>query len=136
MRRKCENLPIYLALTVIGATTIFPLLWMVFTSLKPPETDVSNLRELFRFTFDFSNYRKVLVEGNLLRSFLNSLFVTLSVTGGKVFTSSLAAYAFARMRFFGRDQIFLGYLMTLMIPSTVTMIPLFLPDADCRQLYQ
>lgn len=126
MKYKCENVLAYMALIIIGATTLFPLLWMVFTSLKPPQTDISNLSELFAFTFDLRNYRNIFAEGDLFRSFLNSLFVTVSVTCGKVFTSSLAAYAFARMKFFGRDKIFFGYLMTLMIPTTVTMIPLFL----------
>ena len=57
--------------------------------------------------------------------YLNSLFVALMVTGGQLFTCSLAAYAFARLRFPGRDAVFLGYLATLMVPSVVTMIPIF-----------
>lgn len=126
MKPDADKAMAYAALTVIGASTLFPLLWMVFVSLKPPGTDVSDFGQLFSFVFDFGNYRDVFYESPLLRGFLNSLFVTLTVTAGKVFTSSLAAYAFARLRFFGRDHIFLGYLATLMIPSTVTMIPLFL----------
>lgn len=57
--------------------------------------------------------------------FLNSVLVSLIVTVGQVFTSSLAAYAFARLRFPGRDALFLGYLGTLMVPFVVTMIPVF-----------
>ena len=57
--------------------------------------------------------------------YLNSLFVAVVVTAGQVATSSLAAYAFARLRFPGRDMLFLGYLATLMVPSVVTMIPVF-----------
>ena len=57
--------------------------------------------------------------------YLNSLMVSIAITAGTVFTSSLAAFAFARLRFRGRDQVFLGYLATLMVPAVVTMIPLF-----------
>ncbi len=58
--------------------------------------------------------------------YLNSLLVAVCVTLGEVFTSSLAAYAFARLHFPGRDKLFLGYLGTLMVPYVVTMIPVFI----------
>jgi multiple sugar transport system permease protein len=57
--------------------------------------------------------------------YLNSLFVAVCVTAGQVLTSSLAAYAFARLRFPGRDQLFLGYLATMMVPSIIVIVPLF-----------
>ncbi len=57
--------------------------------------------------------------------YLNSILIALVVTLGQVFTSSLAAYAFARLKFPGRDVLFLGYLGTLMVPFVVTMIPVF-----------
>ncbi len=57
--------------------------------------------------------------------YANSLFVTICITLGTVFTSSLAAFAFARMRFPGRDAIFLGYLATLMVPAIVIMLPIY-----------
>ena len=60
------------------------------------------------------------------RSYLNSLIVALMVTLGQVVTSSMAAYAFARLKFPLRDKLFLGYLATMMIPGAVTMIPVFI----------
>ena len=57
--------------------------------------------------------------------YLNSIFVSVCVTVGVVFTSSLAAFAFARMRFPGRDAIFVGYLATLMVPAIVVMLPVY-----------
>ena len=57
--------------------------------------------------------------------YLNSILISLIVTVGQVFTSSLAAFAFARLKFPGRDAIFLAYLGTLMVPFVVTMIPVF-----------
>jgi multiple sugar transport system permease protein len=57
--------------------------------------------------------------------YLNSIIVSVSVTVGTVFTSSLAAFAFARLRFRGRDWLFLGYLATLMVPAIVIMLPVY-----------
>lgn len=59
------------------------------------------------------------------RGYINSLTITLCVTIGQVLTSSMAAYAFARLRFPLRDQLFMGYLSTMMIPGVVTLIPVF-----------
>ncbi len=59
------------------------------------------------------------------RGYINSLLITLCVTIGQVLTSSLAAYAFARLRFPMRDYLFMGYLSTMMIPGVVTLIPVF-----------
>ena len=60
------------------------------------------------------------------RFFLNSLYIAVLATFGNVLTCSLAGYAFARLKFPGRDKLFLGYLATMMIPGTVTMIPCFI----------
>ena len=60
------------------------------------------------------------------RFVLNTIFFALAITFGQVITSSLAAFAFARLKFPGRDQVFFAYLATLMIPATVTMIPSYI----------
>ena len=63
--------------------------------------------------------------GNFTRSYINSIVVAVIITVGHVFTCSLAAYAFARLKFPGRDLLFFGYLATMMIPGAVTMVPIF-----------
>lgn len=123
---RSETILVLFALVLLGVTTLFPLVWMLLTSLKAPGADISDPGSMFAVSWDLRNYRRVFDETPLLRNLLNSFFVTVSITLGQLFTSSLAAYAFARMRFFGRDRIFLGYLTTLMVPGTVTMIPVFL----------
>ncbi|MFC1736337.1 carbohydrate ABC transporter permease [Candidatus Hydrogenedentota bacterium] len=77
------------------------------------------------FAPDWRNYPKVWQTVPFGRFYLNSVFIASCITFGQVLTSAMAAYAFARLRFPGRDYLFFGYLATLMIPSTVTMIPLF-----------
>ncbi len=78
--------------------------------------------------FQFKNYLIVLKpegEYNFLRMFINSIVVALLVTFGQMLTCSLAAYAFARIRFFARDAIFIVYLATMMIPMNITQIPVY-----------
>jgi len=67
-----------------------------------------------------------------LAFYLNSIFVSVCVTLGTVFTSSLAAFAFSRMRFPGRDAMFVGYLATLMVPAIVIMLPVYLLLSQLR----
>ena len=116
----------YVFLIVVGISMVIPLLWMVSTSLKSPHADVLDPAKWWPEKVYWENYRKVMVETNFARALLNSVIVTFAVTFGQVFTSSLAAFAFARLKFFGRDKIFLGYLATMMIPGAVTMIPTFI----------
>lgn len=107
--------------------------------LADPDADVDRLALANRMIFDASypqfvspahrlqweNYKYVVVDTNFGRSLLNSAFMTFAVTFGSVFTSSLAAFAFARLNWVGRDKVFLAYLATMMIPSAVTLIPTF-----------
>lgn len=74
----------------------------------------------------WQNYAKAWRAIPFGKFYLNSIFVAICVTIGQVFTSSLAAYAFARLRFPGRDKLFFGYIATMMIPYSVTMIPVFI----------
>ncbi len=82
---------------------------------------------LFGATYQTSPWRSrgIRIQYAFLAFYLNSILIGVIVTVGQVFTSSLAAYAFARLKFPGRDVLFLGYLGTLMVPFVVTMIPVF-----------
>ncbi|MFN8371380.1 MAG: carbohydrate ABC transporter permease [Anaerolineae bacterium] len=104
-----------------------PFMWMVSTSLKT-RTDV--LREfpprLIPSTFQFSNYEDALTSLPFDRYYINSLIVSSSVTVLQLFVSSLAAYAFARLRFKGREPLFFLYLIGLMIPFPVLLLPNFI----------
>jgi multiple sugar transport system permease protein len=76
--------------------------------------------------FQWSNYVEAWKALPFDRFFINSLLVTIFVTVGQLFTCSLGGYAFARLRFPGKDKLFLMYLATMMIPFPVLMIPLFI----------
>ncbi|MBT3375878.1 MAG: carbohydrate ABC transporter permease [Lentisphaerae bacterium] len=116
----------YVFLIAVGISMLAPLLWMVSTSVKSPDADVLNPAQFLPEKIHWENYRTVMVETNFGRALFNSFLVTISVTFGQVLTSSLAAFAFARLKFVGRDRIFFAYLATMMIPGAVTMIPVFI----------
>lgn len=116
----------YLVLIVAGATMIVPFLWMLSTSLKPPGSVLDVTPRFIPRPATFESYRQVADAVPLVRMFGNSLIVTVACVLGQLATSALAAYAFARMRWRGRDAVFLLYLATLMVPSQVTITPLFI----------
>ncbi len=125
----------YLLLGFVGLFMLLPFLWMLSTSVKPASdvfASVENPIKAFvpRET-QWRNYGQVYdttqaMGGGFARWYLNSILVAVVVTLGQVTTSACAAYAFARLRFPGRDKLFLGYLGTMMIPGAVTMIPNFI----------
>lgn len=116
----------YFILTAGAITMLIPFFWMISTSLK----DIASV-----FTYPprwipkpvlWRNYVDVCKAFPFFRFYLNSIFVAVVQTIGVLLTSSLAAYAFARLSFPGRDKIFLLYLSTMMIPGAVVMIPTFI----------
>ncbi len=107
-----------------------PFLWMITTSLKQPGEVFSYLKpwwyDWIPNSFVWQNYVKASQVVPFGRFYLNSIFVAVVTTFGQVSTSALSAYAFARLKFPGRDKIFFAYLATMMIPGAVTMIPVFM----------
>jgi ABC-type glycerol-3-phosphate transport system permease component len=104
-------------------TLIMPFVWMVLTSLKP--LDEVGLVQWLPSKFLWGNYTEVFrTEGiQFGRWYWNSIFVAVWVSFLQVFTSSLAAFSFSRVRWPGRDKVFLLYLGTMMLPGLVMMIP-------------
>jgi multiple sugar transport system permease protein len=119
-----RGIVLYTALTVIAWCALFPILWAVSGSLKD-EGEVTT-PTLFPSHPQWSNYREVFALMPFGRMFFNSVFYAACVSVGQVFFCSLAGYAFARLRFRGRDTLFVLYLGTLMVPLTVTVIPQFI----------
>lgn len=115
----------YLLLTVVGVLMVMPFVWMLSTSLKDAGAVFSYPPQWIPNPVVWQNYVSAWNSAPFGRFFFNSMFVACGVTFGQVFTSSLAAYAFARIEFPGRDRLFFVYLGTMMIPGQVTMIPVF-----------
>ena len=117
-------LAVYTALIAIAWCALFPILWALSGSLKS-EAEVTEPSVLPSHP-QWSNYSEVFTLMPFWRMLLNTVLYAACITAGQVFFCSLAGYAFARLRFRGRDTLFVLYLATLMVPLTVTVIPQFI----------
>jgi multiple sugar transport system permease protein len=116
----------YLVLSAGASIMILPFVWMLSTSLKTSAAVFVYPPQWLPNPLIWSNYADVVRIMPFLRYTLNTAFVAGSVSLLQLVVSSLAAFAFARLRFPGRDRLFLAYLATLMVPGQVTLIPNFL----------
>ena len=126
MSRRRASLGVHLALVVLGIVTIAPLLWMVSASLMPAGAANSLPPPLLPRRPTLEHYVELLTRLSLLRCFFNSLMIASLTTVVSMFLNALAGYAFAKLRFPGRDRVFAWLLVGLAVPSQIGMLPLFL----------
>ncbi len=122
---RLHDLLVYIVLSFVGIIFVLPFAWMVSNSLK-------SIREIYRLpptfipeTLQLSNYVDAWTATPFNIFFVNSVIVSALVVIGQLFTASLAGYSFARLRYPGRDKIFLLYISLLMVPFTVLLVPLY-----------
>jgi multiple sugar transport system permease protein len=115
----------YLFLTVMAILTLAPMVWVVATSLRTPAQSFTLPPQWIPIDMDFSNYAMVFDEIPFWRQITNSFIITFSVVAGQLITAALAGYAFARLRFPGRNVLFWIVLATMMIPYQAIIIPVF-----------
>ncbi|UCC47432.1 MAG: carbohydrate ABC transporter permease [Gemmatimonadota bacterium] len=125
-RRHAGNALTYGLAIALGISMLVPFLWMISTSLMDEF-------EVFRFPPRllpsdpvWSNYPNALTAAPFGRFFINSAVMSLFIVSGHLITASTAGYAFARLRFPGRDKVFILFLANLMVPIIVLLIPRFL----------
>ncbi len=123
MRGVALDAVVYLLLTLGAIVVILPFLYMMASSLETIAQIGALTPQFWPNPPQWDNYTQVWQQLPIGRYFVNSLAVAGLTTLGQVITSSLAAYAFARLRFRGRSLLFTFYLGTLIIPSQVTLIP-------------
>lgn len=118
----------YLAMITLAIFLMAPFVWMVLVSLHPSKSPIPTLDLIVPKQPAWENYGKVLFMPNLpvMRFFLNTVIVTVSIVLGQLFVSSLAAYGFARFRFRGREAVFAVFLASMMFAGPVTQIPVYL----------
>ncbi|MBH0052549.1 carbohydrate ABC transporter permease [Salinibacterium sp. SWN139] len=115
----------YVALTIMAVPFILPTLWMISSSFKPIGEIFAFPPTLWSANPTLDGYVKAFELQPFVRQYFNSLYIAFFVTAGTMFISSLAGYAFARIRFRGQNVLFLIVLVGLLIPSEVTIVPLF-----------
>jgi multiple sugar transport system permease protein len=123
--RVARRALLYLLLVLGAATTLFPFLWMVSTSLKPDLAVFQTPPQLIPKPFQPQNYRNVATVFPIWRFLLNSCIVAFFSTTLQVLTSAMAAYGFTRFKFRGQNALFVVYLATMMVPFQVIVVPLF-----------
>lgn len=126
MRRVSAELPIYLALIAGALVMVFPFAWMVSTSLTTDAQLFVTPPQLIPDPAQPENYARVADAFPIGRFALNSAVVAVVTTMLQLITSAMGAYAFARIRFPGREALFIVYLATLMVPMQVIVVPLFI----------
>ncbi|MDD5120743.1 MAG: carbohydrate ABC transporter permease [Candidatus Omnitrophica bacterium] len=118
------NTLIHLFLISVAITCLYPLLWMISSSLKTQDMifkDISLIPNQFRL----ENYVLAWKEGGFGRNFFNSIIYTVSVVFGIVIISSMAAYAFSRLRFVGSKFLFIIFMAAMMIPIPGSFVALY-----------
>jgi len=122
---RLQQFAIYLIVAVGGALMIVPFLWMLSTSLKTTVQSMAFPPEWWPRPFVWENYTRIYEYMPFFTFLFNSVKIVFFVLVGQLLTCSLAGYAFAKLRFPGRKTLFLVLLSTMMIPSQVTLIPVF-----------
>lgn len=123
-----------IVLSLWAAVSCFPLFWMLFTSVVPPEMIKASGLTMIGGASDLTleNYRILLSHASMGRWFVNSLFVALVVTFFHLLFDAMAGWAFARMEFPGKNALFAIVVATMMVPGQVITVPLFIQMSHLR----
>jgi putative chitobiose transport system permease protein len=135
-RRGIEAIFWYIVLLLIACITIFPFVWVFFTSFKGPHDVIYSVPpQLIPKDPTFANYLRVWNQLPMANFFLNSIIVAVCTVVANVLFTSLAAYPFAKMNFPGRDLIFYLLLATFIVPPQLTYIPSFILAVNVFHYY-
>ena len=135
-RRGMESLFWYLILCLMAVVTVFPFVWVFFTSFKGPTDPIYSVPpQLIPREPTFANYVRVWNQLPVAHFFVNSIIVAVVSVVLNVLFTSLAAYPFAKMKFAGRDAIFYLLLATFIVPPQLTYIPSFVLAVNVFHYY-
>lgn len=123
MKNNIERIVLNIVLILLGITTIFPFIWMIFSSFKT-NSEINALQQsLLPKIFTFENYRSMSENFDFMRFFGNSLFLAITITVIVSITSTAVGFVLSKYQFRGRNMIFSFIIATMMIPWAVTIIP-------------
>ena len=123
---KVSNVILFIVCVLVAAVMLIPFIWMLSASFQQ-NTEI--FRKPFQWIpeiFRAENYTRVWTQVNFLQYYLNTIKVTVISVAIQVLTCSLAAFAFTKLKFPGRDKIFFAYTATMMVPWNAIMIPQFI----------
>lgn len=125
-QRRIRTFAVYATLTVVGMLFILPFIWMVSTSVKPNNQIFVYPPKWIPDIILWSNYSKAMTSVPFFLYFRNTVFISGMTILGTLVSCSLVAYGFSRVRWIGRDKVFLVVLATMMLPSATTLVPLYI----------
>ncbi len=130
---KRPGILVWIVLIVVAIVALWPMYWLYITAFTPTENTVKTPPDLIPIHASLANFSRLFTQAkDYWRWALNSLLISLSVTAFHLLFDTMAGYAFAKKRFPGRNFFFWLILSTLMIPSHVTLVPLYVV---ARQLH-
>lgn len=131
-KNKTINILVYILLALGAITMLLPFFWMISTSLKTAGEAVAMPPVWISDNLQFDNYSQALDAAPFGRYFLNSIIVTAASTAGELLTTILAAFAFSRLEFYGKNVLFVILISTMMVPGELLTIPNFVTLSDWR----
>lgn len=120
------RIALYVLMIVLVVVMVVPFAWMLSTSLKAQQFILETPPRLLPDALTFESYTGLFERMNMARTLFNSVFVAVVTTAGQILISAMAAYAFSRLQWRGRNLVFTLYLATMMVPSVVLVIPQFI----------
>lgn len=121
-----SKIAVYILLTIGSFTMLIPFLWMISTALKSPTEAVAMPPVWIPQIFRIENFARAFEVAPFGRYFLNSVLITSISTLGELLTTILAAFAFAKMKFYGKNLLFTILIATMMVPGELLIIPNYL----------
>ncbi len=127
-RKKVKAGSIALTLLSAGLAVIFlaPVIWAFFVSLQYEGKQIISVGSWFTPPYTFRNYLDLIIGSDVAKWLLNSVIVAVLVTVLTVLFSAMAAYALAKIKFMGRNKLYIYFLLGLMVPGEATIVPLFI----------
>ncbi|MBW4847631.1 MULTISPECIES: carbohydrate ABC transporter permease [Clostridia] len=127
-RKKVKAGSVVLTLLSAGLALIFlaPVIWAFFVSLQYEGKQIISVGSWFSPPYTFRNYLDLIIGSDVAKWLMNSVIVAVLVTVLTVLFSAMAAYALAKIKFLGRNKLYLYFLLGLMVPGEATIVPLFI----------
>lgn len=124
-KKRINKVLKYILCTVVAAIMLFPMYWMLTTSFKTPTNVAKFPPQWWPNPWTLDNYKELFFKRPFLQYLWNSIYIAVLMTAGVVLFSSLAGYAFAKIKFKGSNVLFMVILCGMMMPIEVTVIPIF-----------
>ena len=131
-KNKWARALIVVILSLLAVTFLFPFYWMIVTSIKAPNEILTWPPTFWPLQPSLESYVEVMDAIPIGQMYFNSIFIAVITTAGQILFSSTSAFAFAKLRFKGRNVLFTAYLATMMVPVMVTLIPRYVIMADLK----